>query len=395
MLLFLLVFAIMLPVALASDVDLTITKPLDGARYTLSGTLVINVTVKNEGDNDSYSVTVSAEEEGVSITVPPAVDIPAGETASFPLTITGQLCKPMPLLIKVSGLDLEGDAHEEQVLVELRPPTKDLKIVYPQQVLKLVDVQENGTKSFDVLVKNNKIEGVDGLLLLAEYNAAKINCSVSSGSQSVPGRLTASYSVTCNNVNTGDRVDFQLIDSCNIIQDAESVTFEIVPGTKDYRLRILSPVENDQLRVSNLGGIVDVVVASIGRDNMTGICAYVNGMNFTGDSCVNLISEQNHTFSLMVFPTNNITNVGIIVNDSTGAAHDYVTIWITRIAPVQIANVTPVINQSGQENNTNLSNVMTSQQKNAVFGIPHEILILIIVLVPIIILAVYIKRGRV
>jgi len=387
---FLLVLAVMLP-AVSASVDLKITTPPDGAQYTFSGSLTVTVIVKNEGTNDSHGVNVSAEEEGLEIALPAPVGIPAGGDASSSLTISGQLCRTVSLTIEVSGLDPEGESSEDRITIELRPPVNDLKIIYPQQTLTLVDVEENSTKSFEVLVKNNKLETADSISLLAKSNSAKINCSVNAGAMSILGESTASYPVTCYHVSTGERVELQLMDSCKSLQDMESVTFAIVSGFKDYRLQILSPVENDQLRVSDLGGIVNVMIASIGKDNMTGVCAYAEGISFTRDNCINLTSKQNRTISLMMIPNNNLTNVGITVNDSTGTAHDHVTVWVTKIPIVQLANVTPVANQSG--NNTSLSNTTTAEQKKESFEIPREILILIVLLVPIIILTVYIKKS--
>lgn len=385
------VTALLIPTALAADVDFVVTRPEEGTEYTLDGQLVINISVTNEGGNDSTGVTVSATKEGLSIYSTSNVNIPAGQSASLSLVVSGTLCKATTLAIDVIGSDAEGKTHKEKFSIKLKPPEKDLEILYPQGTIKLVDMAPGGARTFEVLVKNMDLDSVSGITLVANYNPERITCTVSSATQTVPGKSTATYPMTCTGIDSGDRVDMQLRDNCNSVVEVGSAEFEIVERVKDYRLQIVSPLENEQVRVSGDSGVIPVIVSAIGSDDLTGVCVYAENISSASDACADISSGQNHTFSLTVYPTNDLTNFKITVKDGTGLADDAITVWIFKVPPVQTVTLVQVVNQTSNQSNGTAS--IGEEGTQGSLGIPQEALVLMIILIPILVLSLYIRKS--
>lgn len=377
-----------------NEVNLEVTSLHDEYTFTET-TNVITVTVTNSGNLTAYGVALSTTAQGLSISADPeSADISAGGQASYTLTVSGQVCKTTFLDINAEGKDADGNIYDSSLGIMLHPPERGIEILYPKETLKLVDMQQGGTKGFEVLVKNSELKDVDGVSLSVKDMTKRMNCTIGTGSQTVPARSSASYSVTCVNVTTGSRATFQLMDSCGNSQDIDSVTFEVIERVKDYRLEIVSPAENDEVLATGNGTVVNVTASNIGRDDMTGVCVYAKNITYNKSSCVNLSSNQNHTFSLTIFPVKKFGGMDLIVNDSTGQAHDKIVVWVSVTPTVQ-----PQVNNS--KNNTqsadlNISQNLTSetgQQNDHVFGIPRELFILIVVLVPLLVLGAFIQKS--
>jgi hypothetical protein len=74
-----------------------------------------------------------------------------------------------------------------------------------------------------------------------------------------------------------------------------------------------------------------VTVENTGDTDLTGVCATMEDINFTGDRCVDIPVGERHNFTLNVVPVQNVTYARVIVSDSENLTSDEVGIRVLKL----------------------------------------------------------------
>ena len=384
-------------VSAAESIDMQLVINGDEER-TSSGVITVEGTLTNPSGLSVSGITLSVTASGLTTSGldTSAFTLAAGEEKTFAIQVTGFPWTTTKLTIKAEwekNTDYRSGSVSESI--NIVSPELDIEIVGPETDLTLVveEVLPENQVDFYVLVKNPTVFTLEGVGMGIEFQEDKLSCTgETTAKKNIAGGKTERFSISCTNVSKQDRLRIEVMDKYNSVRDNIMITFNFVERVKDIRLEISSPVENAEFRLGEYGGSVKVTAKNVGEVGLAGVCAYVESMEFTSDGCVDIPVGAEHTFNLNLVPTENFTNVYIYVNDAEKRAEDSVTVRVLMIkAIIPVKNDTPgIIEQNDTppvETNTSVEPV----EPGLFDYIPSWVLILLVILIPIIILAVYIK----
>jgi hypothetical protein len=406
-LIFLLLLLIFAQVAsAAADIDLEISTSGDKDEFISGGSVVIPVKISNPsgsfGPVSNIEITGSGGDfsfsAGALIVSGDAVStLESGKTASVDVTVTGFVWSKTRIKIEVEGSSPDFDVNGDSVSVDIVPPDLDIEIISPETDLTLVDVEENSTYSFDALIRNTGDWGLEEVTMELQFKESEIDCRVGGKERDIAIGGTSKFLITCSNIGSGKKITIRVQDKNKAVFDIKNIEFTLVESFKNRQLEITSPVENQEFRVGDYGGSVDVTVQNIGEAALDEVCASVSNMEHAADACVSLIVGTSHTFTINLVPFANVTNAKIVVSDSTGDASDDVVVRILKLsAIVPVKNDTPIVENTTVVVPTN-GTVEGPEEEAQLFGIPQWLFVSIVILVPLILLGIYVKIsiGRV
>ncbi len=218
--------------ACAGKIELEIVYPNDGASFSMDGSTDFTVRVKNTneswGDIDGVSIGLTGS-DSVSVSSD-SVSIGVNDTADIDVTINGAIWEKTRVRLETVASHPEHRIYEDGISIILVPPDFDLKIIYPQGGMNLVDFEEGGGLEFKVVVENSGEGDLYGVELTLEPDVF-LDCQISGGDKKdigVGGR--AEFNVRCDNISTGKELDLSVRDEHRAAFDMETLEFSLVPG---------------------------------------------------------------------------------------------------------------------------------------------------------------------
>jgi hypothetical protein len=175
------------------------------------------------------------------------------------------------------------------------------------------------------------------------------------------------------------------------------VDFKIIETPKTYKLDIIEPGQNEAFEFERNGSILEVIVENIGDGVLEGVCVYLEDLNLRS-SCKNISVGEEESFNLTVIPPIESQKVILFANNSNGHATDEIEITIegvgmeeTEELNVTEENVTGVSNESAEGGKITIKE-KEPEGGGYFLGMSLE-WIIIIVVIPLIILAVYVRMS--
>jgi hypothetical protein len=390
---------ILIPLASADEdtVELEISTSRD--TYRDAETVSISGSVENTHPNTDVSgieISVSGNGE-LTVSGEETVSIEADSKKGFEITLSGEITQKYDITITAESSDenIVGDSVDVDVL----PPELELKIISPkEEITWAVEHVENNTEiDFDVMVENTGGSEIPEVSITIDTHDM-ISCNLGEGDKNIPKGKTVKFPVSCSNVSNGDRVTINAADQNNEAHDIESVEFYFVEKAKNIELQINSPVENEELRINDLGGEINIDVENTGEVDLKGVCPIIEGLQSIPAECKDLAVGEDKSFSVEVLPERNLTNARIFVTDEEARAEDEVMVRVLRIKRIipeknvtQTNDTQEETQEEAQNESTDDADTSDEEVEGGGFELPSEFFIILAIAIPLIVLLVYIR----
>lgn len=300
-----LAFVALLQVVSADPVDLEIVRPNDGATFkaNFDGTIEINVTVKNNGDDPALNVTLEVDSSNMAFEVGnDNQEIGSGDKGYF--VISGSGLDPRVsyarVRIRAKGSDSLGESYEsDRITITIYPPLLKAKIIAPVGTKRIV-YPTTGSYNFKVWVENQGEADLAGVELVFELVIGNFSCSYS-GPQDIRKGEKTSYNTRCTGLESGDSLRIRAYDAERLSKDMEIISFYFIePVAGKPGLQIVSPQEGENITISETMNIISVVVRNNGSETADDVCVTVENLDVSEDNCSNIEPGETHTFVFSV-----------------------------------------------------------------------------------------------
>lgn len=387
-----------LPLASAADIELELSTESGEDEFVTRGSVKIGVVVENPEDEDVSGVRLEVGPvDGLTFSSGSA-SVAGQSSEKIELTVKGMVWEKKRISITASGDHPNMSVGSGTLGVSVVPPELDLEIISPTRELVMVDIPQGSEVDFTAGVKNTGEMELEDVALTLDPGKG-VSCSVGGGKKDIGVGKTATWQVSCDNFTGGQEITLVAEDKREIARDSEVVKFKITESVKAMGLEILAPLENQEFRLGEFGGEIDVEVENTGEGDLEQVCVDVEGISFTGGGCADIPAGGIQSYAIEVIPSEETTIARIRAEDSAQQASDEVGVRILKIgAVVPVENETqepPAQPPQPEENLTPPPNETEEKEEGGgtIFGIPQDVFTIIAVAIPIILLVAYIKIG--